>query len=288
MNTGSERNRTLESKSKYVSDLKNEKLVMRKILVFVICMSIVTVIFPQEANRPIPDIKQLESISFRFGMLWGGHFVPNGRAKLDIGSGDCWADVPAGSFSFEEIYKLLAPHLKQDSDSEDVIDVMRVWLSIPDNLDSSHAFFLDDKDVMRKIMHGLCDKVVPWDKTLFENALRKYPIVPGDPPYLKEEDQIKSEVRGQKSEVRGQKSEGEEEVIGDEPKEEIKEEVIGDQLEVKEEVAGDQLEVTGAGTGEEMPSPVAARKTNRPSLLFYVGAGILVCVGAALFFTRKR
>ena len=55
--------------------------------------------------------------------------------------------------------------------------------------------------------------------------------------------------------------------------------MIGDKSEIEDEITG---------IGVEKETPVAARKTNRPSLLFYVGAGILVCVGAALFFTRKK
>jgi len=253
----------------------------QNIIALILGMSFTLVALSEEVAISIPKFNQLKRIYMgSANSSWMGIFRSNGSAHLGYGALD-GADVPKASFQFEEIYNLLVPHLKQDSNDEENMAV-----GLLSDSPTAKTFYLEDKETMRKIMHGLCDKVLespdPFlDVVRFKGLLRKSPIVPGDPPYLKEEDQIKSEVRGQKSE-------GEEEVIGDEPKEEIKEEVIGDQLEVKEEVAGDQLEVTGAGTGEEMPSPVAARKTNRPSLLFYVGAGILVCVGAALFFTRKR
>jgi len=92
--------------------------------------------------------------------------------------------------------------------------------------------------------------------------LSKYPLVPGDPPYLKADEEA-----------------GEGEVVRS------KEEVVGDEGEVadnKEEVGRSKEEVGGAET------PVAAKKAGRPSLLFYVGIGVLACVGAALFLTRKR
>ena len=249
---------------------------MKQTLTLVISVLFVTTSFPQEKDNPIPSLDKLSGIMVCYASDWIGRFYSEGSACLFVGSGFISADAPEGSFSFEEIYTTIVPHLKLDEDDKSLAVILDEWkdTDLP-------VFYLADKEVMRKIMHGLCDKVVPWDKTLFENALRKYPLVPGDPPYLKAEE----EVIGDKGEVIGDRLEV---VVVDEAKEEVKEEVIGDKLEVKEEVAGDQLEVTGAGTEEEMPSPVAARKTNRPSLLFYVGAGILVCVGAVLFFTRKR
>ena len=254
--------------------------------VLIIKMLLVSAAVTVTAESFVPDFDNLSEIMVLTPSYpgWRGRFCPDGEAVLSYSGGDprYLAKAPEASFTFKETYSLVAPHLKQGgyryiNELGEAL-VIRFYFGLDDI--EGKEFYIDDKETMRKLMHNLCDTAVPFDKEWFASLLRKYPIVPGDPPYLKEEDQIKSEVRGQKSE-------GEEEVIGDEPKEEIKEEVIGDKLEVKEEVAGDQLEVTGAGTGEEMPSPVAARKTNRPSLLFSVGAGILVCVGAALFLTRK-
>ncbi|MCL2103556.1 MAG: hypothetical protein FWH21_00645 [Kiritimatiellaeota bacterium] len=242
---------------------------MKQTLTLVISVLFVTTSFPQEKGWSIPSIDKLGGIMVCYASDWTGRFYWDGSASLISGSSHL-ADAPEGSFPFKEIYKTLVPHLKLDmGESKETLSVIfDEWedTDLP-------AFYLVDKDVMRKIMHGLCGKVMPlgeWSKQLFEERLRKHPLVPGDPPYLKAEE----EVIGDKGEVIGDRLE----VIGD------KGEVIGERLEV----IGDQLEVTGAGMEEELPSPVAARKTNRPSLLFYVGAGILVCVGAVLFFTRKR
>ena len=156
---------------------------MKHIIALGICISLVTVTFSQEANRPIPNINQLEYISLLSSTLWWAEFRPDGYAKLGSGSNNS-AEAPKGSFSFEEIYNLLVPHLKGTWDGKS--PVMSVRLSVPNQLETRYSFYLEDKEVMRKIMHGLCEKVVPRHKTSFEDALRKHPLVPGDPPYLKD------------------------------------------------------------------------------------------------------
>ena len=246
---------------------------MKPILILVISMSFVAPSFSQKTDGLIPSFDKLNGVRLGIGARWAGCIFPNGSATLIYGSSDS-ADVPEGSFSFEEIYNLLVPHLKEDEGAE----AMWVWLVEPEETPeetSLPTFYLADKEVMRKIMHELCDKAVPtagpWTKTRFETLLRKYPLVPGDPPYLKAEEHIKSEVKGQKAEV----------------VDEVKEAGVGD----REKGVGDREEVTGAGAEEEVPPPVGggkARKTGRPSLFFYVGAGVLVCVGVVLFLTRRR
>ena len=247
---------------------------MKHIIALGICISLVTTTFPQETVRPVPSLNQLEHISFS-STLWWAEFFPNGGAILGCGSNNS-AVAPEGSFSFEEIYYLLVPHVKENRAGSNS-PVMGVWLSVANRMETRYAFILEDKEVMRKIMHGLCEKVVPdsnYSKSRFEDALRMYRLVPGDPPYLKADEVIRvisNKVEVIKADVTGDKVE------------EIKVERIEEKVE--------RIEVVGAEGEEEVPPPVGggkARKTGRPSLFFYVGAGVLVCVGVVLFLTRRR
>jgi len=210
------------------------------------------VALPEETDISIPKLDQLRTIDMGSSRLpWIGIFRSDGSALLGYGAlaGDS-ANVPEASFQFEEIYNLLVPHLKPDFNDD--VDRMGVGLYTGS---SGKGFYLEDKEIMRKIMHGLCDKVLaspnPFvDEARFRGFLREHPLVPGDPPYLKaDEEADKGEVKGNRLEVKGEEGE-----------------VIGMETE----------------------TPVAATKAGRPSLLFYAGIGVLACVGAALFLTRKR
>ena len=186
----------------------------------------------------IPEFDQLRAITMSPARSsWIVIFRSNGAARFGYGALEMdWADVPKSSFQFEEIYNLLVPHLKQDFNYD--AEYMDVGLFVGSS-SSDEGFYLEDKETMRKIMHGLCDKVLASPDTFlgprFRENLCKHPIVPGDPPYLKEGEELSNEV-----------------------------------------------------TDTEEETPVAAKKAGRPGLLLYVGAGVLVCVGAVLFFTRKK
>ena len=238
---------------------------MKKILTFGICILSAAIGFSQEAIKPIPSLDQLDRVDIDINIagLWSGQFYSDGSASLTFSPTD-GVYLPEDSFSFEEIYNILVPHLKPFVWSH---ETMSVYFFLTDQVAMDLSFSLEDKDIMRKIMYGLCDKMlaspdVVFREKLFKELLRKYPLVPGDPPYLKADEEA-----------------GEGEVVRS------KEEVVGDEGEVadnKEEVGRSKEEVGGAET------PVAAKKAGRPSLLFYVGIGVLACVGAALFLTRKR
>jgi len=230
---------------------------MRSVAVCIICVSLAATSFTQETVRAIPSFDKLDGISLGVPVTWNGRFFSDGSAEL-INGASLSASVPVGSFSFEEVYNLLLPHLKQDEDAES----MYVILDEKEEDTELPVFFLSDKDIMRKIMHGLCDKLLSspdvffgmFGEEIFKGNLRKEPLVPGDPPYLKSEEE-------------------EEEGEGVRSKEEV--------VRRKEEVGGDRGEVKGDEAEEEMP--VAAKKAGKPSLLFYVGIGVLACVGAVLF-----
>ena len=246
---------------------------MRSVAVYIICVSLAATSFAQEKGSPknayewlseeafyvatvaaepfVPDFDKMTEImvlTTPSDLEWTGRFFPR-RTRLFY-SGDIryMARTPE-AITFKETYDLVAPHLKQGgyqyiNELGDAL-VIRFYFGLDDL--KGKEFYIDDKETMRKLMHGLCDKILSSPDSFFMarahfmEILSKYPLVPGDPPYLKAEEE-----------------EGE-----------------GEGVRSKEEVVGAE-------------TPVAAKKAGRPSLLFYVGIGVLACVGAVLFLTRKR
>ena len=213
---------------------------MKKTLIFSLIAGTLFVLMAllAMADISIPNINQLREITLNsYDTGWLARLFPNGSARLVYGASfSDSANIPEGSFSFKGKYDFLIPYLKQKPNNKEECISVGLYFG-----DSGKGFYLEDKEVMRKIMHELCDKAVPFEKESFAHLLREYPLVPGDPPYLKAEEE-----------------EGE-----------------GEGVRSKEEVVGAE-------------TPVAAKKVGRPSLLFYVGIGVLACVGAVLFLTRKR
>jgi len=122
---------------------------------------------------------------------WRGTFYCNGTARFGRGSGiGTWGYTPAGSFFFEEIYTLVAPHLKTGhSDNKEILGIGFYFCDSNTNF-SHQGFYIEDKKTIRKIMHGLADKVSPsinpfLDEASFRRLLMTVPLVPGDPPYWK-------------------------------------------------------------------------------------------------------
>ena len=135
-----------------------------------------------------PDFDTLDAITFRAGNYsgWRGDFSSGGSAIL-IRSGEEFlsgrAVAPDGSFSIKKIHKLIAPHLKRaPTDKKEVIYIDFRFDSSLTNRETEVHFYIENKRVMRKLMHGLRDKVVPWVKPSFEEFLSQYPLVPGDEP----------------------------------------------------------------------------------------------------------
>ena len=139
-------------------------------------------------ERVIPSLDKLEAIVLRLGP--GGWdsavFLPNGAARLNHDLWGFW--TPEGSFSFEEIYNFIVPHLIQDGYADRDVSV---WLYTGQT--STWAMHLRGRsnEVFRTLMHGIRDKVVK-DSTYaeFEQLLKKHPLVPGDPPYVPTENRF--------------------------------------------------------------------------------------------------
>ena len=148
----------------------------------------------------IPSLDQLKYIRLSLhNISWDAKFHPDGSAMLEYNMTATFpptANAPEGSFSFEDVYNLLLPHLKQNLESR---EDMYVSLELVNGIygprweDVGYVrFYLEDRETIRKLMYALADKAVPRDdvfvkKEPFENALRTAPLVPGDPPALNED-----------------------------------------------------------------------------------------------------
>jgi len=139
-----------------------------------------------------PDLEKVSEIVLGFNSLpgWYGKIWRDGRGRLSYGShiGHC-GSIPGGGFSFEEVYTLVAPHLKWKFDN--MGEAMQVGFYFGDP-SSGAGLFIEDRETMRKLMLGLCDKIdlsvsFFMDKAGFKKLLMTHPLVPGDPPALRED-----------------------------------------------------------------------------------------------------
>ena len=153
---------------------------------------LVTAVFAEEAESFELGINNVQEINVDFGG-WKGRFLPDGTAKLQRSNANIefWERVyaPEGSFSFEDIYALVAPHLKVESafkPKESLIIGFFFDRSNDTGIMHPYVFFyIEDKQVARTLMHGLRAKAEPRDKTTktyFEGLYSKYPLVPGEEP----------------------------------------------------------------------------------------------------------
>ena len=138
-----------------------------------------------------PNFKEMTAISWGspdISFRWWGIFLADGSANLNGYSDDVLLGgrlkAPQGSFSFKKIYKIIAPHLKDDYDrAKETLSIAFSYGHYPDVV--IKRFYIEDKTAIRTLMYGLRDKALPWSdysKAYLEKAFSKYPLVPGDPP----------------------------------------------------------------------------------------------------------
>ena len=167
-------------------------------------MSLVSSTLLAQENAFKPDFKALDAITvndgrylkwpgkyskwYGNGPAWYGEFRSDGSAmllKVDSDPRLGVAGSPRGSFSVKKIYSLVAPHLKRPpADKKEFLNVIFHFNCSSTNRRADVLFHIEDKQVMRTLMYGLRDKVVPLDRYRysFENYLSEYPLVPGDEP----------------------------------------------------------------------------------------------------------
>ena len=152
---------------------------MKRIVTLVVGLSLVSAARADEgAGMDIPSFDQMANIRMRFGE-WNGRFSPDGSGGLQYSNDSMgFASTPKESFSFEDIYNLLVPHLHRNRFDG---GTMFVRLNRIDK-HPVREMYLSDKEVMRTLMYGLRDKSVPWVIHYFEKILSTHPLVPGDEP----------------------------------------------------------------------------------------------------------
>ncbi|MCL1857232.1 MAG: hypothetical protein FWF84_06320, partial [Kiritimatiellaeota bacterium] len=141
------------------------KRIVTTVVGILIALSTTTMI----AQASIPSIEQVYLIRLQSShdTPWDGYFRPDGSATLLERRGGK-STAPAGSFSFAGIYNLLVACLKDRSGVNygSAAGYMNVTLEYgvsPELIVLGGGFFIQDKETMRKIMYGLCDKIVPED-----------------------------------------------------------------------------------------------------------------------------
>jgi len=149
-------------------------------------------VFAEESEPFELGLSNVREINVRFGG-WHGWFWPDGTARLERERANTFpwevANAPEGSFPFEDIYALVAPHLKKGE------SVLKPKESLIITFFFNHSgawgrspyvsFYIEDQQVARTLMHGLRAKAVQMDesrKPYFEEMYRQYPFVPGEKP----------------------------------------------------------------------------------------------------------
>jgi len=151
-----------------------------------------SMIFSEEVDTDIPPLGQVTEIHIALGIAeWRASFYPDKGARLNFaGNPGHMSNARVENATFEGLYNLLIPHLKRGRSNH--TDTLSVSLGI------GVPYYLDDREVMRTIMYGLLGKVQPFKsfnpimvdgimKYPFEDILKKKPLVPGDPPALRED-----------------------------------------------------------------------------------------------------
>jgi len=251
----------------------------------------------QEGGRAVPDFEQVPCITLETSPTrWEGRFFPNGSAILSYGSVEGLnpqAAAPKGSFSFEDVYRLLAPRLKTDEVG------MNVYLHVAGD-DINLAWGLprteENKEIARKLMRGLSEKALPLHngvstKESFEELLATRPLVPGDEPTpsvvsrysrrvaraaegdTKDWMRIKEAMRQMARERR--KETGMPDALTDE-----EERAVAKDFARRRADYGLPPKMAEDGPGET-PSPSIR-------LWLYVGALALLCAAAALWIVRRK
>jgi hypothetical protein len=123
----------------------------------------------------IPSFDQVMGITLFSHNGWQASFSPDGSGGLIYGSAPTDMSIaPKQTFSFQEIYNLLIPHLSGSSTDEKSIAVFISVKGRPPGTPNC-ALYLDDKSTIKKIMAEARAKSVPLNPTSFKELLLKYP-----------------------------------------------------------------------------------------------------------------
>ena len=160
---------------------------MKQMSAVIIGMLSVATAFAEEAQPFDLDFSKVRWVEVTHNR-WYGSFGSNGAASLRRSlEGDYEVRAPPGSFSFEEIYALVLPHLKQLPTTNSA-GILGIVFYLRDTEPDRKRFYIEDQQVMRTLMYGLRDRAVPNPSSTdghlanCERLFSRYPLVPGDEP----------------------------------------------------------------------------------------------------------
>jgi len=154
--------------------MKTEKIVM----LFVGAL-LTSSAFSEEPKASIPSLDKVKEISLSFSSSWYARLFPDGGGHVAFPGGG-WPAATAfeETFSFEEIYNLLVPHLKPTREYEEDIGVFFERGVSPEGMPFGGGGVLEDRETIRKLMRLLRDKM-EWDKRQLEELFVKRPLFSG-------------------------------------------------------------------------------------------------------------
>ena len=167
--------------------MKKAKQIIVLISTWVAGIVLAPAVFAEEAEPFELDFSNVVEIQV-LSIKGYGQFLPNGGARIDrFPARDKLGEVaiaPAGSFSFEEIYDLVAPLRKPESapTSKEYLTIRFLLTPSVDDKKPRVSFPIYDQQVIQTLMDGLKEKTVPMHKPFLEELYRKYPPVPGKVP----------------------------------------------------------------------------------------------------------
>lgn len=133
-------------------------------------------------NTPtIPNFDQVETITMGSHWGWDLNIYPDGSGKLIYGSsaGDD-AEIPPKTFSFQDVYKLLVPHLNGKYINPQVTYFVFMQLKNMPPGAPTYALYLDDRRIIKQIMIEARDKAVSRNPERFKELLAYRSPVPDD------------------------------------------------------------------------------------------------------------
>jgi len=278
---------------------------MKRISAVMVGMLFASAALAEEAQPFDPNFSEMTEIRIMYNR-WTGIFWPSGEVmlkKLIEFKDECEVMAPPRTFSFEEIYVLVAPHLKPAPvPGPKPADALGITFYFRDTEPDRKRFYIEDQQVIRTLMHGVRDNALPWppyDENMAqaERVFSRHPLVPGDEPtpfkYDEETWRIARETVIALKKMPGA-------VTNDESKEEairIHLEII---QEHNEKLSKRKLPTAMQNEGRAKPSRRTAdgetgiednASDGSPGTASpYLCVGILsaLCVGAVLWFIRKR
>ena len=166
------------------------------------------------------------------------------------------------------------------------------------------GFYLKDKEPMRKLMHGICDNILPstdfiTSEKWFKEQFRTRPVVPGDLPYWKEEWQDNAEVKPDAETTKAIPEQSialpsvpEATTNAVQPVQPVTEDSRGvlhtPEKAVSHTPAKDVSHTPEEKIEDDADNTDSANETQPSRHWLYIGIGVFLCLAGALYLIRKN